>query len=386
MRKKFLHDERGDGDEICGGIIAVVIILAIIYYIIMFILSILTQILIIAIITFVVYRVHSKQNEITKWIQPSIVSLTEPEISRLVLSNLFCVAPIYNRYNVEYRKYNEFENKLQNLRKEIKQTSDTIEDYQKKIKICKNRGEPISPATKTEIGILHDKISNETDNKYRLESQYSDLENLMKKKGDELDKLKKEAHGFIIGRKEGYKKKYEEEEEAWERGEREAAKAAARKEKEKNEIRELVIEINGLIENAKSIAKKKCSDPSVLSAFINLQKQLSDLSYCFKIGKISFSNLKRKILDIKSDAEILEEFIKIGATNNEETKNYREETDGEKAYRILGVHPNATDDQIKKVYRALLLVWHPDITGGDDARVKEITWAYAHLKGERKFV
>ena len=210
MRQKILHDQKGDDEicgAICGGIIAIGIIITIIYYVIMIILSILTQILIIAIIAFVVYRVHSKRNEITEWIQPSIVSMTEPEISSVVFLSLFHVAPIYNRYNNEYKKYNGLENELQNLEKEIWRTSGTIDDYQKKIRICKNRGEPISPATKTEIGILRDKISNETDNKDRLENQYSNLENLMRKRGDELDKLKKDTHGFIIGHKKGYKKK-----------------------------------------------------------------------------------------------------------------------------------------------------------------------------------
>jgi Ca2+/Na+ antiporter len=166
----------GDEGEICIGVLAIAAILVIIYHIILFILTYLIQILIIVTIALVVYYVYSKQKEITKWIQPSIVSQTESETSR---------------------------------------------------DVRKNRGEPISPATKTEISILRDKISNETSNKDRLKNQHSNLKNLMKKKRDELDKLKNDVHGIIIGSKNGYKGKYKEEEDAWEKGKSDAAKAAA---------------------------------------------------------------------------------------------------------------------------------------------------------------
>jgi len=354
MNKKILHDERGDGEEICGGIIVVGIILMIIYYIIMFILSIFTQILIIAIIAFVVYRVYSKQNKITKWIQPSIVSLTESEISISVLLNLFCVAPIYNRYSNEYRKYNGFENKLLNLGNDIKQISDTIEDYQKKIMICKNRGEPFSPATKIEIGILRDKISIETDNKYRLEKQYLNLKNLMTKKRDELDKLKKDAHGFIIGHKKGYNEKYKKEEEAWEKAEREAAKEAVCKEKEKKEIEELVIETNGLIKSFIS----KATDGIIIGGLKIFEAELSNIYNSFKLNKISYIDAKKQIL------ELIDEIKKLGTSREKTT----EKTPKETYYDILGVDCNANQDEIKKAYKEIIKKFHSD--------------GYYHLKNE----
>ena len=346
MSKKFLHDERGDDGEICGGIIGVVIVLAIVYYIIMFILSILTQILTVAIIVFVVYRVHSKRNKITEWIQPSIVSMTEPEISSVIFLNLFHVAPIYNRYTNEYKKYNELENELQNLKKEIWRTAGTIEDYQKKIMICKNRGEPISPATKTEIGILRDKISNETDNKGRLENQYSNLENLMKKKGDELDKLTKDAHGFIIGHKKGYKEKYEKEEETWEQEEREAAKAAARKEKEKKEVEELVIETNGLIKSAIS----KATDDIIITGLKIIEAELSSVYKDFELNKMTYIDAKKHILELRDMIK------KIGTSREKTTEKSPKET----YYDILGVDCNASHDEIKKAYLKTIKKFHPD--------------------------
>ncbi|CAK8713147.1 MAG: DnaJ domain-containing protein [Candidatus Electronema aureum] len=53
-----------------------------------------------------------------------------------------------------------------------------------------------------------------------------------------------------------------------------------------------------------------------------------------------------------------------------------EETEEEKACRILGVPLNASVDQIKRMYKALAAVWHPDSnTVKDDTRMKEINWA-----------
>lgn len=59
----------------------------------------------------------------------------------------------------------------------------------------------------------------------------------------------------------------------------------------------------------------------------------------------------------------------------------KKETDEEKACRILGVHPNTTADQIKRIYKALAPSWHPDTntTVTDDTRIKEINWAYDFL-------
>jgi hypothetical protein len=60
------------------------------------------------------------------------------------------------------------------------------------------------------------------------------------------------------------------------------------------------------------------------------------------------------------------------------------ETDEEKAYRILGIPPTVTDAQIKKLYKKLASVYHPDagvITDGE--RFKEINWSYEVLKAAR---
>ena len=53
----------------------------------------------------------------------------------------------------------------------------------------------------------------------------------------------------------------------------------------------------------------------------------------------------------------------------------------ENLYAILGVAPNASDDDIKKVYRSLAMRYHPDRNDapGAEARFKAVTKAYEVL-------
>ena len=53
-------------------------------------------------------------------------------------------------------------------------------------------------------------------------------------------------------------------------------------------------------------------------------------------------------------------------------------------YDILGVHRDASDEDIKRAFRKLAQKYHPDKTGGDDAKFKEINSAYQALSDPEK--
>lgn len=53
-------------------------------------------------------------------------------------------------------------------------------------------------------------------------------------------------------------------------------------------------------------------------------------------------------------------------------------------YTILGVSRNATQDDIKKAYRRLAHQYHPDKTGGNEQKFKEVNEAYQILSDEQK--
>lgn len=53
-------------------------------------------------------------------------------------------------------------------------------------------------------------------------------------------------------------------------------------------------------------------------------------------------------------------------------------------YQILGVSKNASTDEIKKAYRKLAHLYHPDKSGGDEKKFKEINEAYQTLSDPQK--
>ena len=69
-----------------------------------------------------------------------------------------------------------------------------------------------------------------------------------------------------------------------------------------------------------------------------------------------------------------------------EAKGDTEETEEDRAYNIIGIPSAATNSQVKKAYRTLAAIWHPDAkTVKDDSRMKQINWAYEFLKDKRSF-
>ncbi len=53
-------------------------------------------------------------------------------------------------------------------------------------------------------------------------------------------------------------------------------------------------------------------------------------------------------------------------------------------YEVLGVKRGATEDEIKKAYRKLAHQHHPDKTGGNEAKFKEVNEAYQVLSSKEK--
>src|ERR1043166_9634800 len=53
-------------------------------------------------------------------------------------------------------------------------------------------------------------------------------------------------------------------------------------------------------------------------------------------------------------------------------------------YTTLGVSRGASADEIKKAYRKLAHQHHPDKSGGDEAKFKEINEAYQVLSDQKK--
>lgn len=57
---------------------------------------------------------------------------------------------------------------------------------------------------------------------------------------------------------------------------------------------------------------------------------------------------------------------------------------GKDYYKILGLERSASTDEIKKAYRKLAVLHHPDKNGGDDSKFKEISEAYEVLSNPEK--
>ena len=53
-------------------------------------------------------------------------------------------------------------------------------------------------------------------------------------------------------------------------------------------------------------------------------------------------------------------------------------------YKILGINKDATEDEVKKAFRKLAHAYHPDKSGGDEAKFKEASEAYAVLSDKKK--
>lgn len=53
-------------------------------------------------------------------------------------------------------------------------------------------------------------------------------------------------------------------------------------------------------------------------------------------------------------------------------------------YEVLGLSPQATDEEIKQRYRQLAIVWHPDKKAGNEEAMKRLNKAYNEICVQRR--
>ena len=59
----------------------------------------------------------------------------------------------------------------------------------------------------------------------------------------------------------------------------------------------------------------------------------------------------------------------------------------EDPYKVLGLHPNASDEEVKRAYRQLAKKYHPDLNPGDQEaarKMQEVNAAYEQIKNPDK--
>ena len=57
-------------------------------------------------------------------------------------------------------------------------------------------------------------------------------------------------------------------------------------------------------------------------------------------------------------------------------------------YKVLGLSPDASDEDVKRAYRRLAKKYHPDLNPGDKEaarRMQEVNAAYEQIKNPEKF-
>ena len=77
------------------------------------------------------------------------------------------------------------------------------------------------------------------------------------------------------------------------------------------------------------------------------------------IDKNEIAALKAITLYLLLDSSLVEQFLYLGADSLED------------AYKVLGVSPNISDDDLKKVYRKLVIKHHPDRVANLGEDIKE---------------
>lgn len=121
----------------------------------------------------------------------------------------------------------------------------------------------------------------------------------------------------------------------------------------------------------------------------SLFRMTLDIFYSIAVTDGHFSKREEQMLDYAAKAFHIPE----GIVDSIKRKYGVEKTSSSKAYAVLGLNENATEDEIKKAYRKLILEFHPDRVTASGAgeefkeyatkRFREVQEAYETIKKER---
>jgi DnaJ-domain-containing protein 1 len=144
---------------------------------------------------------------------------------------------------------------------------------------------------------------------------------------------------------------------------REEEQAKARLEQEREEIINLIHQTEDIIQ--KAVCDATNTENSLwLSALLIIQQDFRNLCQAFEDGGLSHTDAKARFLDFREQADLLS----IPPPKEETTEESKKEPT---YYEVIGVDPNASQEQIKKAYRDKLKQYHPDIFMNQPEWVRE---------------
>ena len=148
-----------------------------------------------------------------------------------------------------------------------------------------------------------------------------------------------------------------------EQRQREEEQRRARLEQERKEIINLMHQTENIIQKAVHNATNT-EDSLWLSALLIIQQNFNNLTHEFEDGGLSHADAKARFLDFREQADVL--------STPPPKEGMAEEPEKETTYYdIIGVDPNARQEEIKKAYRDKLKQYHPDIFMNQPEWVRE---------------